>query len=377
MRIIIGHSDDPDGGLAIQDVIEQLAAKLGDAPPAGALLYTCIDIDHQAILDGIQARWPGLPLIGCTTDGECSSVLQFVEDSVVLTLFVGDELDLRVGLGRGVRDDAAAAIDAALAPVLSAGTPSLVIALPESIGVSGATVVQELNRKLPAESVLVGGTAGDQWRFEATLQFFGGEVVRGTVPVLAFGGDLRVSVGIACGWSPLGRRGVITRAEGSILYEIDQAPALDFLHANMGHADPNPEFPFAIYEPGADGFYLRAPMAAGPDGHIVLAGDVPVGAEIQLTEAGRDEILDGARHAAALALDGFEGTPEALLVFSCAARKQVLGTRCAEEIGLLQSALAPSVCTAGFYTYGEIGPLATGERSRFHNETVVAALIGR
>ena len=379
MRVAVAHSDDPDAGLSTEDVVSQIEAQLDGMPPAGALLYTCIDIDHQRILDDLQARWPGLPLVGCTTDGECSSVLDFTEDSVVLTVIAGDEVDVRTGIGTGLRQDAAAAARGAMAQVCADGPPGLVVALPESIGVSGASVVHCLNRHLPEGAVLVGGTAGDQWRFERPLQFFGDRILTGALPLMAFGPGLTLSTGVASGWKPMGPRGTVTRAEGSTVYEFDGKPAIEFFYGYLGiHAEANPEYPFAIYEGDTEDYYLRAPFGFDETtGHIVFAGDIPVGAEVRITEAGRDQILHGASIAVADAVAAYPGdTPQALLVFSCAARKQVLGTRCAEEIGLLRGALERPLDAAGFYTYGEIAPLAPGSEARFHNETVVATLIG-
>ncbi|MEM6927410.1 MAG: FIST N-terminal domain-containing protein, partial [Myxococcota bacterium] len=338
MRVFVGHTDDPSPQHAVDEVIEQIEGRLQGRAPRGALLYSCIDFDHQTLLDGIQRRWPGLPLVGCTTDGECSSTNAFMEDSVVLTVFEGDELDLRVGLGRGLREDPDRAGAEAAAQIRSNAPPALVIAVPDSIGVSGARVVDALNRHLPAESVVVGGTAGDQWQFRETRQFFGDQVLTGVLPLLAIGGRVRVSVGVASGWRPIGRVGQVTRADAAVVHEIDGKPAIEFLRTNAGvQAHATPEYPFAIRTGPDDGFVLRAPMDTSPtDGSITFAGDVPQGAQVQITEAGRAQILEGARSAARQAFEGYDSAkPDAMLIFSCAARKQVLGTRCSEEIGLL------------------------------------------
>lgn len=380
VKILVTHSDDPNGVEAAADILAQAEAGLQGAAPIAGLLYTCIDIDHEQILASIRARFPDLPLIGCTTDGECSSVCAFSEDSTVLTLFTSDRIRVRAGLGEGVPTDVAAAAAQAVAAASDGGdTPTLCIALSESIGVSGVQVVAALNAALPAETLLVGGTAGDQWRFERSHQFFGDRVTTGALPILMFYGDFHASVGVASGWRPMGQRARVTKASGPVLFELDGRPAMEFFQGYFGeHNEPNPEYPFAVFEGSAERFYLRAPMYySKEDGSIVFAGDVPEGAEVQITEAGRTQILDGAREAAHAALDAYEGTePQAMLVFSCAARKQVLGTRCAEEIGILSDNVAPNLPIAGFYTYGEIGPLGPGQGARFHNETVVAALIG-
>ena len=69
--------------------------------------------------------------------------------------------------------------------------------------------------------------------------------------------------------------------------------------------------------------------------------------------------------------------PEAALVFSCAARKMLLGTRTAEEFGIVREVLGTEVPVCGFYGYGEIGPLAgASPAANYHNEAFVCLLMG-
>jgi hypothetical protein len=171
----------------------------------------------------------------------------------------------------------------------------------------------------------------------------------------------------------------VTHAEGNVLYELNHKPALEVFHGFFGsHTAPSPEHPFAVFEEGGEHFYLRAPFPTmREDGSILLAADIPEGAMVQVTEAGREQILDGARQAMEDAIVRYPGVdPQGVLFFSCAARKQVLGTRTAKEIGVLETGTVQTLDMAGFYTYGEIASLEPGGAVRFHNETVVAAVIG-
>ena len=378
VRVVVGHSEDPDAAGAVEEVVETAVPALAGERPLAALIYSGIDMDHAALLRGLEARWPGLPTIGCTTDGECSSSLCFSEDSVVVLLLTGEGLTLRTSVASGLATDTEAAVARAVEGIRGHAPPKLVVALGESLNVSGAAIVGALNRRLPAETVLVGGTAGDQWRFARTYQFHGAQVHSDAVVLLSIEGDLKVSVGVESGWRPIGRRARVTKARGPLLYELDGRPAMERFRSWFGgHTLPSPEHPFAVFEEGAADSYLRAPMPLDPDdGSIVCTADIPEGALVQVTEAGRDQILDGARQAMRLAVDRYPGdSPSGLLLFSCAARKQVLGTRTHQEIEALTS-VGGGLSAGGFYTYGEIGPSRPGAPASFHNETVVAALVG-
>ena len=96
---------------------------------------------------------------------------------------------------------------------------------------------------------------------------------------------------------------------------------------------------------------------------------------MQLTSATREDILAATRTAVAAARRDFVGEPSAALVFSCAARKQLLGTRTSEEYLGLRAALG-GIPTVGFYGYGELVPLGSARGCSYHNETVVVVLLG-
>jgi hypothetical protein len=68
-------------------------------------------------------------------------------------------------------------------------------------------------------------------------------------------------------------------------------------------------------------------------------------------------------------------SPQAALIFSCAIRKLVLGTRSGVEVDIARNELGAGMPICGFYCYGEIAPLESGS-TRFHNETIVAVMLG-
>jgi hypothetical protein len=134
-----------------------------------------------------------------------------------------------------------------------------------------------------------------------------------------------------------------------------------------------------VFDEGSARFYLRAPVHHDPDtGAITVSGDVQEGAQVQLTTAATDEIFEGTRSALTQAIDQFPGggKPEAALIFSCAIRKYLLGTRTGTEYDITQEMLGGGVPVCGFYSFGEIAPLDEGGEARYHNETMVALLLG-
>jgi hypothetical protein len=385
MIVATGHSHDLDSADAIAEALDACAATLGGKAPQAGLLFAGIDHDHQALLDGVEARHPGLPLIGCTTHGELSSD-GFAEDSVALMLLHSERVQFRVGVAEQARADPEGAAQRALAAALDglAEPVRLGILLPEGLGVDAGRLLNAVSAELGADVAVCGGMAGDHSRFEKTYQFCNRQIYSDAVPVLLFAGPLHVATGVASGWEPMGPDHVATRVEGLVIHEIDGQPPYDVWMQYFGTFDAsgNRNY-FAVYPdeaPGverSDEYFIAAPSHFQEDGSMVTLNFTLHGARIRFAMATRDQILNGASTSSERARAAYgDGTPDAALIFSCAGRHLTLGTRVGDELGLLRKHVGESIPAIGFYTYGEICPLPASPRPYQHGGTFVTVLIG-
>ena len=392
MTVATGHSHDLDSADAIAEALDACSARLGDLVPQAGLLFASIDHDFQALLDGIEARYPGIQLIGCTTHGELSSEAGFAEDSLVLTLLHSERVAFRAGIGEGTRTNpdaprqaVAQALDGLAEPV------RLCITLPEGIGGSGADapgalpagLLDALGEALGPDVPVCGGMAADQFRFTGTYQFCNGAVYSDAVPVLLFAGPLSVSTGVASGWDPVGEDRRVTEADGLVVAGIDGESPREVWLRTFGSVDlTGARNALAVYPDEAQGrdaeaFYLSSPSRFQDDGSMVTMNPVAQGARIRFTTAVRDQVLAGVTTSAQRARAAYPGgEPAAALVFSCVGRYYILGTKVREEVGLLQEGVGADVPASGFYTYGEICPLSGSSRPFHHGGTFVTVLIG-
>ena len=156
-------------------------------------------------------------------------------------------------------------------------------------------------------------------------------------------------------------------------------PAIAFFERYLGPAaSPPPPTRSPVFAGDSEDFYLRAPVGideatgsrsrwAAPSSELTT---------VQLTVAVTDEIFEGTQSAVAKAIKGYPGLkPDAALIFSCAIRKYVLGSRTGTEIEIARRELGAGLPVCGFYSFGEIAPDDSGT-SRFHNETMVAVVLG-
>jgi hypothetical protein len=383
-RMAVGHSDDIDADLAARTIVDQCLERLEGVEPKAGLLFSAWESDHETVLRCVKERLPGIELIGSTSSGEMSSEMGYQEDSITLALFASDDVDITGGMATHLWDDVPAAARSAVEQARAKTTkePKLCIVTP-SAGGDMRGLLDALRDELGPDVPVIGGGASPRSNRHPTReswQFFGDQLVRDAIPVLLLSGPLTFSFGTDAGWRPIGPKGRVTDVSGGVVHQIDGKPALSFYERYLGEGfEPAFATPLAVFDEGSERFYLRAPVHHDPEtGAVTVSGDVQEGAEVQLTTAATDEIFDGTRSALTQAIDQFPGggKPEAALIFSCAIRKYLLGTRTGTEYDILREMLGDGVPVCGFYSFGEIAPLDEGGETRYHNETMVALLLG-
>lgn len=386
LRMAVGQTDELDGEFAAQETLKQCADALGGLEPQAGLLLASHDLDFEEFLSVVTAAHPGMDLIGCTTIAPMSSVADYAEGSTTLTLFASDVLDFTVGLGTDVVAGASTAARQAVEDATreTDKPPALLIVTPTVEQFDPTAVTVEIGEVLgPTVPVIGGGSAPDfpmatPWL--GGVQFYGNQVLTNSLPVLLISGPLKVSVGVAHGWNPVGKTAVVTQSDDYTIYEIDGEPISDFYRRYLGAgSEPAIANPLAILDDDTGRYYLRAPMAYDEhDGSATFFGSVPQGATVRLTMATTEQILSGTEASLAEARAGFPGPamPEGALIASCAVRNFLLGTRSSGEIERIRTGLGQDIPVSGFYSFGEIAPLGVDSTPRFHNETCVTVLIG-
>jgi hypothetical protein len=379
LKIAVGHSNDPESWEAILEVLEQCQKTLNGSIPQAGILFAAIGFDHELILKIINETFPHIELIGGTTDGELSSVLEFQQDSLTLMLFCSDEVEIRAAVGRNVSQDPVAIAHQAVETAKSflKAPPLFCISIPESLTTSATAILEGLTLGM-GDAPVMGGAAADQTKAEKVYQFYKTEVLCDSVPVLLFAGNILFSHGVASGWHPIGKQGIVTKVERNIIYEIDGKPALAFYQHYFDDFTPDAAYPLAVFPPKEDRFFLRGPLGHDPIvGSVTISGDIPEQSIVQITEASQADILTASLTAFEEALNTYPGKePAAALFFSCAWRRWILGTQTAKEYQAISERVAADFLSCGFYTYGEISPLSQQGQTFFHNTTFTALLIG-
>ena len=378
----LGQAEDIDTQQAVEAAVNQCRQHLNGHMPQAGIVFAGINFDHRLMLDHINSSFPDLALIGCTTSGEFSSSYGFSDDSIALMVFYSDQIEINAGIGRRLSENPDGAVISAVEEAKKGLTKpaSMCLALPDGYNRSFDLIMKRLNQELAHGCPVFGGAAGTLWHEKDIIyQFYKDEILQDAIPIMIFGGPLEYAFSIANSWKPVGKKASVTASEGRVVKQIDDVSAVDFYRHYLGdHTEPAREFVLAVFEENSERSYLRAPIIYNPDGSITFSESIPEGSTVQLTEAIREFLIDDTKTSVKkLVTDKCEFQPTFGLAFSCAFRKDVLGTQVGEELKILQDHLPAQLPLSGFYSFGEIAPLVKGQDSFFHGATLVTLLVGQ
>ena len=381
--IAMAHSIELDSFLAVTQLIENCENQLGNRYPTAGILYAGIDVEHQLVLDKIYEKWPNLQLVGCTTDGEFSSECEYVEDSLVLTLFVSKRIKFVSGFINNTTQDVKKECNQVFSEAVSklGQTPKLCILFSDVFKINGETVMKQLTTLTKGKLPIVGGISADSWRFIGSKQFYNKISSSSISSFLLLAGEFNFSFGIDSGWEPIGEMGTITKSEGNVIYEINHKPALEFYSNILGeNTKPTLELPIAVYDENGDFRFMRTTFENydNSNGSVTYLGNVPVDYKVRITMVNRESILAGTKSSIDQAVKTFPSNdlPIIALCITCSARRVLLGTRTIEEYQIVNKKIGESVKFVGFYSYGEFCPNSNKLANEFHNETFVVILLG-
>jgi len=375
-------SDDLDPMDGVRQVIQDCKNKLnGRAVQAGIFFTSCMDTDYGPMLAAIREVFPGLELIGCTTDGEITPVRGFTEDSSALLLLGSDTITFSTAVAEKISGDPLGSIKKAYAEARAklGSDPAAALVLPDGLTTMRISIDEMLKAVMGDSIPIFGGSAGDGFRIVQTYQFCDDRVFSDAMPLLLMQGDLEIAVDIATGPLPYGEYYSVDRAEGNIIHSIDGVSALEFYERFYGPYIEDRElsfFPLAVYTGDSDGFVLRDSIEVNrEEGSISFLGRIEGPSRVRLTQVTREETLSSAHRGTKRILSSFGGSsPDLVLLFSCTSRRHVLGSRTNEEFALLLDA-DQQVPFFGFYCYGEISPFVVGQPVKFHSDTSISVAL--
>jgi hypothetical protein len=373
----VGHSTAPGAGAAARESV--LSALGGRAPAVGdlVLVFGSASYDVEALHRVATIEAAPATVVGCTAFAAFTQDAQVTRGCVAAHVPAGGASFGVCQVERLEGDIAGSSRRAAETARGRAGERhphSALLVLSDGLAGDQREVVRGAYEVTGSVIPLVGGTAGDDLRFERTHQFGPQGVTTNGLVAVWINSPRPLGVGVGHGWRRIGRPLLVTRAEGRVLHELDGRPAIQaYLEALEGRGDDDAAafaaqvMSHPLGRPTSTGRYEISHVMHREGDALLMIGHVPEGSVVHLMASDEGLLLEGAQQAAREAREQLDGPPRAALAFSCAARYPLLGENRAEEASGVSRSLG-NVPLAGFFTYGEFG--RTVGPTGFHNATV-------
>lgn len=356
----IGQAQELNGREAGLQATHQALNRLGSGVPAFGLVIASHQYQAREVVSGISSLLGDTPMIGfsssaCLTDSGLHS------NSVVVVLMGGDVLAETRWLpgyaqsgretGTQLSRQAAEQGDAKALLFFADGFNGDADQLCSSLG----------NVPFP----LAGGLSSGDLHTGQSYQIAGPQTGSGALTSAFLRGELRVGVGAAHGWNPVGSQFRVTRSRGFWLRTLDGRPASETYAQLFGYPAREWAFPplshlARLYPLGVeqgDQLVVRAPIRVEADGSFRMNAPVRDGADAYLLVGSRVSCESAAQQAAQQALQQLEGRkPIFALVLVDIAWEMLLKSHPGSEIAAVRDILGETISIAGGYTLGQIVP---------------------
>jgi hypothetical protein len=369
-------------GASVLEIKTALHQSMADGfKPTVAIVFISIKQDRQAICELLDKQ--AIDILGATSSGEFINGHQSEGESVIMLLDIKRDyyrlMFREIGestVAAVVEEMAESALKQFVKPAFILCSTLLTV---DGRILQGETLIRSFEKVMGPEVSLYGGMAGDDITFTGTYVFTNDQSTDYGIVALVLDEDKLNLWGMAIsGWKAMGVSRVITKSEDNLIYTIDDQPALEIylrlLGMNISGTDDHVKFfdSIGVHYPFQIERENRDPMMCNPIGYdrdkkaVICESNVPQGSKFRFSTPPDFDIIETVVLKATDLKNETNSEAEALLIFSCASRLNVLGPMAHEENeGLYGVWKAPM---AGFYTYGEFGKASNGKHE-LHSTT--------
>lgn len=380
LQTAVGYAQALDGREAGLQAAHQALNQLGAAMPNLGILISSNQYQPRQVISGVASLLGDAPLIGFSTPAGLTNAGQHPH-SVTLALLSGDfeaEAHWFPGYAQSGRETAIR-----LMQVASTNKENRA-ALLFGDGFNGDA--EQLCSAIQADFLpLVGGLSSGDLHTGNTYQMAGNQTGAGSLAAAFLRGNIRMGIGSAHGWDPVGSQFRVTRSRGFWLRTLDGRPASETYADLFGHPARDWAFPPLNYlarlyplgvQQGED-LVVRAPIRVEADGSFRMNATVRDGIDAYLLVGSRASCEKAAGQAAQQALLALgDVKPAFALMLVDIAWQMLLKSDPGAEVAAVQDILGTHVPIAGGYTLGQIVPGREGASPRFLNQHIVVIAFG-
>lgn len=351
-------------------------------PPTLVLVFGGNEaLKDKTLFEEIRTWYPSARIVSASTAGEIIDT-EVSDDALVLSAIAFEKTTIQCVEATIDSSDQSEEVGKTLAGELPKDGLAHVMMFSDGLFVNGTALVKGLLAELPQSVSVTGGLVGDGPRFKETMVGLDSMATQKRLVCVGFyGQSIKVGYGSLGGWDSFGVSRTITKAQGNVLYELDDKPALTLYKEYLGElAKDLPAsgllFPLSLKittDLGVEVEVVRTVLGIDEATQsVTFAGDMPVGVVARFMKANFDRLIDGASGAASMSTVSLgEAKAELAILVSCIGRKLVLKDRVEDETEAVREMVGAQAQMIGFYSYGEISPTTPTERQcQLHNQTM-------
>jgi hypothetical protein len=390
----VGTSHHHNPNVAGREAAEQALKEASIAKADFVFMFATVGYDQHSLLRAVREATGGAPLTGCSAEGTINGDEADESGfSVVVTAISSEELRWTNGLAKGLEDDSRAVgqrVAHDLLPDLSVDTIGLFV-FPDGRIDTVYEFFAGLEDNLSSDQFLPlwGGGASNNFGLEDTYQYCDDEVVSNGVSYALLSGNAQASWALSHSVIPIGGERIVTRSQGNMIYEIDGKPATEVLKEYLPEdalTEDRDWMRYAIslslcfrapsYMKDEEYVVQGVPAVKMADGSITVQTEVKEGTSVWFSSRDKDKLATGLDRMATQIKEQLDGVkPKLVFQFECATRGKMM-FREQEKLRFLRyfrQSVDPDVPWAGYYAWGEIGPVEE-HNDRHLGTSVVLAL---
>jgi hypothetical protein len=380
LHAAVGVAQALDGREASLQATHHALNRLGAVAPGLGIVIASHQYQARDVANGASSLLGDAPLIGFSTPAGLTGA-GLHSHSVVVAVLSAEDLDASSywlpGYAQSSRETASQ-----LDMLVSGNQAKDVIFFAD--GFNG-DAEQFCNSISPKTFRIAGSLSSGDLHTGNTYQIAGNQTGAGALAALTFSGNLRMGVGHAHGWDPVGGQMRVTRSRGFWLRTLDTRPASETYAELFGFPAREWGFPplshmARLYPLGmeqGDELVIRSPIRVEADGSFRMNASVRDGVDAFVMVGSRISCQKAAQRATQQALRELDGVkPAFALVLLDIAWQMLLKATPGAEIDAIQEIIGEDVPIAGGYTLGQIVPGQETASPRFLNQHIVVILFG-
>jgi hypothetical protein len=389
IKALTAHTSEMDDlKFAVDEILGQLDLEENLLAHSVGIVSCFAEFADSGVLGAIAAALP-FPLVGTTTIACLAQDARDYQMQLTLMVLTSDTASFATALTDPITREDADLLKTAYQNAADQldGTPDLILSFaPLGTSAGGDFLIGTMNQ-LSKGVPNFGTVAVDHTvDYKYAYVLFGSSSYRDRYAfILIKGVEFAFSIASISGERVLRDTGIVTKAYGNQVKEINHHPAIDYLNAlgiTGGGADVTAAinaYPFIVDYCDGTKPVIRAIFGITPEGAAICGGDIPEGAAITLGRIDREEVLNTSP--SVLKASGFGADYSALLLYSCVGRYFSLDFDSNEEMEQVEPVISSwNVPYMFAYSGSELCPVAKGGEkggfvNRNHNCTLVMCCI--